>query len=404
MIVYLATNTVNGMQYVGATIDFEKRVRAHVRAGQRGKGRKGSLAKAIKKFGDSAFCFEKIDKAKSLSDLSHKEAGWISELNTLSPNGYNLLPSGYSPAPKKVQNIKVGGVTYPSFAEAVRRLRPMPLKGAAGGHPDDRPIGEKAVKERIDSGWTVDQAFGVSPPPAYREGVKYCKGGKNRDGKGRVVKGQSFESVQHAADHYRAPLYRTKARLQRGWTIEEALGLEPRNHKNARYIEIKVEGKTFKNIKAACDFYGLNESVVRGRLNSRRNKWTVEEAFEIVEKFLPHPNLKPIVIDGKEFEGHKHAARFYGINYGTLYSRMESGYTPEQAVGIEPKPVKKHHAAKEITVFGGTYPSIDEACRQLAAQNGLFFNTVKGRLHRGWSIEDAVTKPVVNPLKKKETT
>ena len=218
------------------------------------------------------------------------------------------------------------------------------------------------------------------------------------------MKGQSFESVQHAADHYRAPLYRTKARLQRGWTIEEALGLEPRNRKNARYIEIKVEGKTFKNIKAACDFYGLNESVVRGRLNSRRNKWTVEEAFEIVEKFLPHPNLKPIVIDGKEFEGHKHAARFYGINYGTLYSRMESGYTPEQAVGIEPKPVKKHHAAKEITVFGGTYPSIDEACRQLAAQNGLFFNTVKGRLHRGWSIEDAVTKPVVNPLKKKETT
>ena len=401
MIVYTATNTVNGMQYVGATISFEKRVREHIRAGERGKGRSGSISKAIKKFGASAFQFEKVDEAQSLADLSKREARWISRLGTQHPNGYNLSPGGYSSAPKVVQPIEVGGTTYPSFAEAVRRLRPMPLPGAAGGHPSDRPIGEKAVKERIESGWTVDQAFGVSPPPSYREGVKYCKGGKNRDGNGWVVNGQSFESIQHVVDHYDAPLYRTKCRLQRGWTIEQALGLEPRHHKNKRHKETTVDGRTFVNIKAAIDFYGLNESVVRGRL---RSKWTVEEAFEIVEKVSPHSQSKPVVVDGKEFESHTHAARFYGVVRGTWHARIRRGYTPEQAAGLSPKPKKRHYAAKETTAFGRTFDNLDEACRTLGDENGLLFNTVKGRLHRGWSIEDAVTKPIIQPSSNRRQT
>lgn len=399
MIVYLATNTVNGMQYVGATINFDKRVREHIRAGVRGKGSKGSLAKAIKKFGEDAFDFVKIDEAKSLLDLSSKEARWIRKMNTRAPHGYNLSPGGYTPSPKEVQPIKVAGVVYPSFAEAVRQLKPMPLEGAAGGHPDDKPIGEKAVKERIDNGWTIEQAFGVDTPPAYREGVKYTNnGGPRQSGSGWQVEGKKFCSIQHIADHYDVPLFRTKCRLQRGWTIEQAIGLEPRNHKNAKHIEVTVDGRTFPNIKAAADFYGVKEGTARGRLG--RWGWAPEEAFGVVERIVKHPMSKPITIDGVVFDDHKSAAEFYGLTATAFYMRLRSGCTPEQAAGIEQKPRNKHHSAKEVIVFGEMYASIDEACRQLSKENGLNFNTVKGRLHRGWSIEDAVSLPLIEQASK----
>jgi len=399
MIVYLATNTVNGMQYVGATINFEKRVREHIRAAERNKGVKGSLAEAIKKFGKDVFDFAKIDQAKSLQDLSKKEARWISKMKTIAPDGYNLSPGGYSHEPREMRPIKVGGIVYPSFAEAVRQLQPMPLQGAAGGHPDDRPIGEKAVKERIDSGWTIEQAFGVDTPPAYREGVKYTNnGGPRQGGNGWLVDGKRFCSIQHIADHYGVLLYRTKARLQRGWTIEQAIGLEPRNHKNAMYIEVTVEGRTFPNIKAAADFYGVNESTARGRLG--RLGWTPEEAFGVVEKKVFKKNHKPITIDGMTFETNVAAAKFYGLTASAWFMRLHSGYTPEQAAGLEPKPKNKHPLAKETEVFGKTYPSLDEACRCLGKKNNILFATVKARLQRGWSIEDAVTIPTISQAPK----
>jgi len=399
MIVYLATNTVNGMQYVGATINFEKRVREHIRAAERNKGVKGSLAEAIKKFGKDVFDFAKIDQAKSLQDLSKKEARWISKMKTIAPDGYNLSPGGYSHEPREMRPIKVGGIVYPSFAEAVRQLQPMPLQGAAGGHPDDRPIGEKAVKERIDSGWTIEQAFGVDTPPAYREGVKYTNnGGPRQGGNGWLVDGKRFCSIKHIADHYGVLLYRTKARLQRGWTIEQAIGLEPRNHKNAIYIEVTVEGRTFPNIKAAADFYGVNESTARGRLG--RLGWTPEEAFGVVEKKVFKKNHKPITIDGMTFETNVAAAKFYGLTASAWFMRLHSGYTPEQAAGLEPKPKNKHPLAKETEVFGKTYPSLDEACRCLGKKNNILFATVKARLQRGWSIEDAVTIPTISQTPK----
>jgi hypothetical protein len=401
MIVYLATNTVNGMQYVGATINFEKRVREHIRAAERNKGTKGSLAEAIKKFGKDVFDFAKVDQAKSLRSLSKKEARWISKMKTLAPEGYNLNPGGYSPEPREMHPIKVGGIVYPSFAEAVRQLQPMPLQGAAGGHPDDRPIGEKAVKERIDSGWTIEQAFGVASPPAYREGIKYIKSGPKRGGQGWQVEGKIFYSIQHIADHYGVSRYRTRSRLNDGWTIEQAVGLEPRNHKNAIYIEVTVEGRTFPNIKAAADFYGVKESTANGRL--RRLGWTPEEAFGVVEKKVFSKNYKPITVAGVTFETNAAAARFYGLTVNAWFMRLHSGCKPEQAAGLEPKPKKKHPLAKETKVFGEIYPSLDEACRCLGKKNNILFATVKARLQRGWSIEDAVTIPTILQTPKKET-
>ena len=52
------------------------------------------LKKAFIKYGINSFKFEKIDSAIDPVELGEKEKYWIKKLNTLAPNGYNMLSGG----------------------------------------------------------------------------------------------------------------------------------------------------------------------------------------------------------------------------------------------------------------------------------------------------------------------
>lgn len=94
MRIYLITNTVNGKQYVGQTIHtLSERWANHCSKNS------GCIAlkNAIHKYGKDSFKIEEIDTASKREDLDEKERFWISKLNTLSPNGYNLKSGGEHP-------------------------------------------------------------------------------------------------------------------------------------------------------------------------------------------------------------------------------------------------------------------------------------------------------------------
>lgn len=91
--IYVITNNINGKIYVGQTIqDIKKRFEQHMTL-------QGSckqlLYKAIVKYGRDNFSYEVIeDKITSYDELNQKEENYISELNSMQPNGYNLCPGG----------------------------------------------------------------------------------------------------------------------------------------------------------------------------------------------------------------------------------------------------------------------------------------------------------------------
>lgn len=90
MIVYLATNKVNGKQYVGQTIrPLLERWKDHCRVVDN-----NYFHNAIRKYGAENFSLEIIDQAETLEELDRKEMYWIEELGTLYPNGYNLKEGG----------------------------------------------------------------------------------------------------------------------------------------------------------------------------------------------------------------------------------------------------------------------------------------------------------------------
>jgi group I intron endonuclease len=89
MIIYKATNKINSKIYVGQTTKkIEERMKSHL------KKCKTIFSKAINKHGFENFIFEIIDNATNKDELDEKEIYWIKELNSLTPNGYNISSGG----------------------------------------------------------------------------------------------------------------------------------------------------------------------------------------------------------------------------------------------------------------------------------------------------------------------
>lgn len=89
--IYLRTNLVNGKQYVGQTIDFKQREHEW-KSVKRYSG--GIIDKARKKYGVDNFETKILKECSTIDELDYWEIYYIKELNTKTPNGYNLTDGG----------------------------------------------------------------------------------------------------------------------------------------------------------------------------------------------------------------------------------------------------------------------------------------------------------------------
>lgn len=85
--VYLTTNKLNGKQYVGS------HVARKLDDGYIGSGRP-YFSNAVKKYGKENFERLILKECNTIEEARKLEEPYINEYNTLSPNGYNLSPTG----------------------------------------------------------------------------------------------------------------------------------------------------------------------------------------------------------------------------------------------------------------------------------------------------------------------
>lgn len=89
-IVYCATNIISGKKYIGITkqklSDRKKRHRYVAK-----KLKKHPFYDAWRKYGKENFKWEVLRECDSVEEASLLEEHYIKEINTISPNGYNLL-------------------------------------------------------------------------------------------------------------------------------------------------------------------------------------------------------------------------------------------------------------------------------------------------------------------------
>ena len=155
---------------------------------------------------------------------------------------------------------------------------------------------------------------------------------------------------------------------------------------------ITVGDVEYPTLAAAVERYGANTIIVERKLEM---EWTPDEAFGLVShKLKGRPvatpvakftNSIPIIANGVEFESHNAAARHYGIDRRTFMGRVKRGATIEEAVS---RPAKA--LAKSVTIGGVKFESIKAA----AQHYGIVIGTLYSRLYRGMTPEEAVSRPV----------
>lgn len=93
--IYKITNKINGKIYVGQSIDIKERWYQHKYKAKHDteKGYNSAIHQAFRKYGEENFLFEVIEECSS-ECLDERERFWIKELESLTPNGYNILSGG----------------------------------------------------------------------------------------------------------------------------------------------------------------------------------------------------------------------------------------------------------------------------------------------------------------------
>lgn len=96
MIIYKATNKINGMVYIGCTTKSLERRVACYRSDYKSKRKIAhSFILKMREFKFDAFSFEQIDTADSMPDMHTKEIFWIAQHDSSdSKCGYNISPGG----------------------------------------------------------------------------------------------------------------------------------------------------------------------------------------------------------------------------------------------------------------------------------------------------------------------
>lgn len=133
-IIYLITNKITKLQYVGLTVQLlERRWQYHIEHAYAGNIKsEDSLHAAIRKYGADNFNKREIDNGTTKKDLERKEKAWIEKLNTLVPNGYNISKGGVSGGsnkkPTTVDNIRFNSVS--DAADHVAETRNISISAA----------------------------------------------------------------------------------------------------------------------------------------------------------------------------------------------------------------------------------------------------------------------------------
>lgn len=315
------------------------------------------MHEAMRTEGIEAFDFQYIAGARTRHDLNLAEVLLIEQYNTCDA-GYNQTRGG-SAGPSVGTTVTVGGKEFISIGAASRHFG----------------VAETAIYQRLNRyGWTLDQAFGLTPGP-------------KRKGRGKAVTigGESFGSLLDACARFDIKESSIRTRLNVGWTLDQAFGLQrpPRRGRNAGK-SIAVADVTYPNIVQACEAHELDHRTVAARV---RRGWTIAQAFNLEPAPAVMPTGKAIAVGGRAFSTVAEACRAMDKPKALIASRLQLGWSPDQAFGLAPPPPPSGEKnGKPIAVAGVTYTSLVKA----AEAHGLDPRIVRKRLNVfKWPIDQA---------------
>ena len=104
--IYIIKCIGNGKSYVGSAISANKRKKHHYHWLEHGKHGNPILQRSWNKYGQESFIFEIVEEC-SADDRWERENHWMSDLDTLAPNGFNMQDAFNAQiTPEKLENMR----------------------------------------------------------------------------------------------------------------------------------------------------------------------------------------------------------------------------------------------------------------------------------------------------------
>lgn len=195
------------------------------------------------------------------------------------------------------------------------------------------------------------------------------------------IAGQLYE-IAEAAKEFGVDYSRITGRLRQGWTPQQAVGLEPAP--GAPALHWILNGVVYQSMAAVAKAFGISSSAIIYRI---KRGWTPEQVVGLTPKPEKKSSggiasVRGAIVDGQEFKSHKAICRHYGADYQVVKARLTIGWTLREALGLD----KREPYGTKIIVEDVEYQSINHA----AAAYGLDHGVVGVRLRKGYSPEQAV--------------
>lgn len=143
------------------------------------------------------------------------------------------------------------------------------------------------------------------------------------------------------------------------------------------------QGRKFKSCGEMCEFWGVDLENYNCRVHSL--KWTKERALTTPVKNRIRLKLPTVDHQGRIFESFEQLARHYAMCPDTLKHRLKKGMTLEQAL-TTPARRGQHVQCKDH--LGNVYYTFTDMCEFW----GTKYSTFVSRLNRGLSVEECLKK------------
>ena len=147
-------------------------------------------------------------------------------------------------------------------------------------------------------------------------------------------------------------------------------------------------GRAFKTQKEMCSFWGVPEMVYEKRIS---RGWSIEKSLTTPPK--KKPRLPSTDHNGMTYESFEKMCDAYGANSDTVKYRLSRGASLEEALEA---PLGKGNFKQCTDHLGKQYGSVGAMCETYNIKPSLY----RKRLHEGWSQKDALTAPIYYRSKK----
>ncbi len=173
-----------------------------------------------------------------------------------------------------------------------------------------------------------------------------------------------------------------------------------KNNKTKNFLVSTLVAQAFLNKvspdKEVMHISDINDNSV-GNLKYGYRSEILHQTYKRGRRKIGKPSKNFISFNGKQYKKYSDLARDNNITPRRFFKRLEKGWSLDEAISI-PVIRKEHRLHKKLYKYNDKLMSV----KQLSEFSGLSESTISKRLDRGWSIEESIEIPNLRNNKKEE--